>query len=209
MSTADDQDVIHPVTRTSQIIAAGLIAGVVMMLGVSVALAPIGGARPGAGGAPGAIAGPPPAARVMQIGEILTWIAVAFAAVGLTLSVLVPRWITDQNRRSIAAGTWVPPNQARSGAPGTTGPIRTEALESDTGKLASVYMTQFIVGAALHEGPAFLASVAYLIEANPIALGLALLLLGAMIVRFPTRPRIASWIDRQQELLLGDRQAAS
>jgi hypothetical protein len=145
----------------------------------------------------------------MDIGEILAWTAVAFAAVGLPLSVLVPRWITDQNRRSIAAGTWVPPSRAGRTVLGTPAPIGPEAPESDTGKLASVYFTQFIVGAALNEGPAFFASLAYLIGSHPIALGLAVLLIGALIVRFPTRLRIASWIDRQQELLIQDRQAAS
>jgi hypothetical protein len=65
------------------------------------------------------------------------------------------------------------------------------------------------MGAALNEGPAFFASLAYLIGSHPIALGLAVLLIGALIVRFPTRLRIASWIDRQQELLIQDRQAAS
>jgi hypothetical protein len=70
-------------------------------------------------------------------------------------------------------------------------------------------MTQFIAGAALNEGPAFFASIAYMIVSRPVALGVALLLLGALIIRFPTRPRIASWIEGQQELLVQDRQAAS
>ncbi len=83
-----------------------------------------------------------------------------------------------------------------------------EALRSDTGKLASVYLTQFIIGAAINEGLAFFACLAYLIGKNPIAMGLALLLLVALVARFPTRLRFASWVDRQQELLVQDRQAA-
>jgi hypothetical protein len=214
MSTTNDRDVIDSVTRTSPIIAAGLITGVLVMLGVSVVLAPSFKARPGVGGAveagrmPDANAGPRPAPGPADLGEILTWTAVAFAAVGLPLSVVVPRWITDQNRRSIAAGTWVPPGRGDRKARGAPTPIDLEAPESDTGKLASVYSVQFIVGAALNEGQAFFASLVYLIESHPIALGLALLLLVALIVRFPTRLRIASWIDGQQELLLRDRQAA-
>jgi hypothetical protein len=215
MSMTGDPDVIDPVARTSQIIAAALIAGVVMMLGMSVALAPSFGARPGAGGAvgvgraPEGDAGPGRATGPTDVGGILTWIAVAFAAAGLTLSVLIPRRITDQNRRSIAAGTWVPPSGANREAPGTPAPIGPASPQSDRGKLANVYMTQFIVGAALNEGPAFLASLAYMIESHPVALGLALLLLGALIARFPTRARIASWIEGQQELLVRDRQATT
>jgi hypothetical protein len=162
-----------------------------------------------AGRAPDANAGPGRATGPTDVGEILTWVAVAFAAVGLPLSVLIPRRITDQNRRSIAAGTWVPPSGANRQAPGTPSPIGPAAPESVPGKLASVYMTQFILGAALNEGPAFFASIAYMIGSRPVALGVALLLLGALIVRFPTRPRIASWIEGQQELLVQDRQAAS
>ncbi len=144
----------------------------------------------------------------MSLGDIIAWTAVAFAAVGLPLSFLVPGWIAAQNRRSIAAGTWLPPSRVNVNAPGTTGPFSPEALKTDTGKLASAYLTQFIIGAAINEGLAFFASVAYLIGKNPIALALALLLVVALVARFPTRLRIASWIDRQQELLIQDRQAA-
>jgi hypothetical protein len=214
MSMNDDQDVIHSMTRTIQIIAGSLITGVVVFLVVSVVVAPIVGAPPvavgavGAGQAPDANAGPPPAAGSMDLGEIITWTAVAVAAAGLPLSFWLPGWMTSQNRRSIAAGTWAPPSRADAQTPGPPAPFGPEALQSDAGKLALLYQTQFLVGAAINEGLAFFASVAYLIGKNPIALGLALVLLVALIVRFPTRPRIASWLDRQQELLIQDRQAA-
>ena len=214
MSMPNDEDVMNSVTRTIQIIAGSLITGVAVMLGVSVAVAPIVGAPPGAGGAVGAgqaldaNAGPPPAAGSMDLGEILTWAAVAAAAAILPLSFLLPGWITDQNRRSIAAGTWVPPSRVNPNVLNPSAPFGPESLQSDTGKLAVLYQTQFIVGAALNEGPAFFACIAYMIGKNPIALGLALMLLVALIARFPTRLRVASWIDRQQELLLQERQAA-
>jgi hypothetical protein len=47
-----------------------------------------------------------------------------------------------------------------------------------------------------------------MIGRNPIALGVALLLLAAFAPRFPTRTRVASWIECQQELPAQDRQAA-
>ena len=47
-----------------------------------------------------------------------------------------------------------------------------------------------------------------MIGRNPLALGVALLLLAAFASRFPTRTRVASWIECQQELLAQDRQAA-
>ncbi len=47
-----------------------------------------------------------------------------------------------------------------------------------------------------------------MIGRNPIALGVALLLLAPFAPRFATCTRVASWIERQQVLLAQDRQAA-
>jgi hypothetical protein len=205
MSMTDDQDVIHSMTRTVQIIAAAMIAGVVGLLGVAIAIAPILGAPAGAGGA-----GRPPAIGTMDVGQIITWIAVAFAVVSLPLSFLVSGWIAAQNRRRIAAGKWgVPPSLTNANTLGPPSPFSPEALKSDTGKLAFVYQIQFILGAAITEGLAFFAGVAYMLAKNPIALGLALVLVVAMAAQFPTPMRVASWIDRQQEWLIQDKQAAS
>ena len=59
------------------------------------------------------------------------------------------------------------------------------------------------------EGVAFFAGVAYFVSKNPIALGLALLLVGALILRFPTIGRVQRWIDQQQEKLILERQSAT
>ena len=81
-------------------------------------------------------------------------------------------------------------------------------MQTDTGRLAVVYSTQLIVGAALNEGAAFFAGVAYLIGKDPIALGVGLFLVGVLIARFPTTDRVARWIARQEEMLLVERQGA-
>jgi hypothetical protein len=140
----------------------------------------------------------------MALGDLITWAAVAITAMMLPMSMIVPGLIASQNRRNIAAGTWKP----ASGQYPPGSPFGPESLQSDAGKLAFVYQTQFIIGAALNEGPAFFVLVAYMLEKNPIALGLAILLLVALAARFPTRLRVSSWIDRQQELLTQERQAA-
>ena len=54
---------------------------------------------------------------------------------------------------------------------------------------------------------AFFAGIAYMLERNPLALGMALILLAAMAVRFPTRNRVNAWIDQQQSMLQSERQA--
>jgi hypothetical protein len=216
MSTSDDLELIDSVTRVTQIIAGSLITGVLVFLGIAFAIDPLGGAHrsnivarltgapaqaPAA--APDANAAPPPAAGPIDVGEMLTWMALGVTAVGLALSYLIPGWMVDRTRQAIAAGKWPPP-----GLVAASSPFGPEALKSDTGKLALLYQQQFIVGAALNEGAAFFVGVAYMLGRDPVALGLAVLLLVALAARFPTRLRLASWIDRQQESLALDRQAA-
>jgi hypothetical protein len=198
MSTAGEQDAIDKRVRTSQIIVGSLIAGVVVFLVVAclVDLRPNAPVPASAEGGPGATRNP--------IGSLITYTALGATALLLPLSFVVPGLLAQQNRRAIAAGKWLPPGQ---GGPPQR-PICPEALHSDAGKLALVYHVQLIVGAALNEGVAFFAGIAYLIEKQPLALGLALLLLAGLVVRFPTRHRVALWIDRQQEKLIQERQAA-
>jgi hypothetical protein len=216
MSTTSDEREIDTVTRTAQIIGGALAAGVAILLGVAIVIVQIGAAQrgggAGAGAGPGAAPGQGAGANAapqrvpgpVEVGDIITWLAVACAAISLPLSFVLPSQIAAGMRRSVAAGTWMAPT--RLDGPG--GPLGPDALQSDAAKLAVVYQTYFIVGAAIIEGVAFFATAAYIVEKSPIALGLALLLLGALAVRFPTRTRVGLWIEQQQELLMRDRQAA-
>ncbi len=202
MSTTNNESMLNSITLTIQMIGGSLIAGVVIFLGIATVIGPLLVAAPAPGG--GANAAPQPVAGSIELADIMTWTAVAFAAIGLPLSFVVPGQIASGIRRRIAAGKWTPP-VAPNAQGGSFGP---DARQSDAGKLAVVYQTQFIIGAAIAEGLAFFAAAAYMIGRNPIAFGVALLLVGAIIVQFPTRQRVASWIERQQELLAQDRQAA-
>jgi hypothetical protein len=47
-----------------------------------------------------------------------------------------------------------------------------------------------------------------MLSKDPIALGLALLLVGGLLVRFPTRQRVEVWINQQEETLIQMKQAA-
>ena len=160
------------------------------------------GAGPGEGGA--ANAGAARGGAVDFVGTLMTYLALAWAAVLLPLSVIVPARIAKQNRRKIVAGTWTPQLQGVS-PPRQFDP---EAFKTDENKLAMVYASQFIIGAALIEGGAFLAGVAYMMGKQPLALGVAVFLVGVLLARFPTLQRVQSWIDRQQEQLILERQAA-
>ena len=73
--------------------------------------------------------------------------------------------------------------------------------------LAQLYQTQLIVGAALLEGAAFFAGIAFMLERDPIAAGMALVLLAVLAARFPTRDRIEAWLEQQLGLLQEERQS--
>ena len=63
------------------------------------------------------------------------------------------------------------------------------------------------MGAAINEGLTFFALIAYMIERQPIILGLVVLLILGLATRFPTLGRVRSWIEFQQDRLLQDRQS--
>jgi hypothetical protein len=199
MSTDGDDALIGRVARQGQIITGALVTGVMVFLVIAtvIDMRPIPGPGAGPGGQVG-LGGPAPPSQAPDVGRLLTWMAVGFAALALFLSFIVPGLITNQNRRAIAAGKWPLTPDPRLG---------TEASQSDTGKLAVVYLSQLIVGAALNEGAAFFALIAYMMGKDPLALSVAIVLLAAILVRFPTTQRVALWIDRQQEMLFLERQA--
>jgi hypothetical protein len=198
MSTESDEALIGRVARQSQIIVGALITGVVIFLGIAtvVDVTPFPPPRPGAGAGAGGVMGAP---RELDAGQLLTWLAVGSAALSLPLSFIVPNLIVKQNRRAIAAGKW-PLSQTSFNS--------SAATDSDTGKLATVYSTQLILGAALIEGAAFFAGVTYLLTKNPIVLGVAILLVVVMVLRLPTAHRVTLWISKQEEMLFLERQAA-
>jgi hypothetical protein len=178
MSTASDQDMIDQFTRICQIIVGALVAGVVFFLGIAVSI-DLGIRRP--------------------TDPFITYTAIAFATVVLPLSIVAPGIIAARRRRAIAAGKSTLP------LPRGIGP---EALATETSQLAAVYHQQLVIGAAMNEGLAFLAAMAYLLDKSPIALGLAIFLVLGLVLRFPTPRRVELWIDQQREKLIIERQAS-
>jgi len=118
-------------------------------------------------------------------GNLLTLLAISFAGVALVLGLVIPQLITAANRRRIAAGAWQSsPNQ---------GPMP----DSDAGRLAMSYPAKLIAGAALFEGGCFFALVAYMLEGQPLSLGVAAVLLLCLLAHFPTLGRVEAWIEEQ------------
>src|SRR4051812_29883720 len=108
---------------------------------------------------------------------MISYVAVAFAVMGVAMSRLVPLLVVESGRARIARGTWAPPSRRAGGfTPGPAG---------DTARLAALYTTSRIIGVALVEGPAFLSMVAYMLEGLPVMLGLAVLLILGVAAQFP------------------------
>ncbi len=218
MSTASEPEMIARMTRTCQIIVGSLVAGVVIFLGIAASI-DLGIKRP----APPAAGDGQPAERPNKMpeanpgadagananrdagtlldaivsGSFLTYAAILFAAIALPLSLVLPGIVAAQQRRAVAAGKWpVPPQHG----------IASQAPATETGQLAMVYQAQLIIGAAMIEGAAFFAAIAYFIEKSPLALGLAAVLIMAIVLRFPTQRRVELWIDQQREKLMLEKQ---
>jgi hypothetical protein len=182
---------IEQITRTTQIIMGSLIAGVTGFLLVVVFLVHFAGfgAPAGAAGAPGQAAGANPAATAQSM-PILTYFAAGMGAIFLPLSFILPGYIAAQNLCSGATG---PPDGSSSGSKNPA------ASPGQAVTLGGAFQTSAIISGALNEAPAFLAGIAYLIEQTPIALGVMLVLVAAMFVRFPTRGSVERWIEQQEE----------
>jgi len=195
----DSAQAVDQITRTTQTIVGALIAGITMFLLIVAFL--VHGAGFGAAAAPRGQAGAanPPGtadpARGQQAAEsipLLTYIAAGMGAILLPMSFILPGVIATQTLRSGAA----PRAGDGSSPPKTSAPASVVPASP-----AAAFQTSTIIGAAMDEGAAFFAGIVYLIEQNPIALVVALVLLAALVVRFPTRNRVERWIAQQEEKL--------
>ena len=129
------------------------------------------------------------------------WVSVAITAVALPLSFVGPWLLTRNSRRGIVAWTWPPPSFGR-GDRTLPKPFTAAVLETDTGKLAFLYVVEFGISLTILGFASVLLPFGYFLSGgNLIALSAGVLLTAAAAARFPTPGRIAAWIERQQELL--------
>jgi len=201
MSDMTDPDALQPIIRTCQIIVGALIVGVMTFLAIVLfAIPPLlnpAPAFPGEGAGGAAIAAPGNSSL-----PVISYLAVAVGLMDLVLSFVVPRMNADRARRQMALEG---PTAITKGGPSEPKQLYPAGY---TGKLAQLYQTQLIIGSALLEGAAFFATIAYMLERNPLALATAIVLLGTLAARFPTSDRVNAWLDRQLGLLQEERQSA-
>ncbi len=123
---------------------------------------------------------------------LLTYMALGFAALMTVLQAVIPGLMVTSGRRQIARGKW--PAAGHGPAP-----------VDDAGKLCALYQVRLIVGAAMAEGAAFFSLIAYLTEGEVATLAAAAFMLVLVLLRFPTRFGLESWLAEQQERLQQDR----
>src|SRR5206468_1268858 len=91
---------------------------------------------------------------------------------------------------NLAAGTGQTPH--------ATGP---SALADVAGQFLAVEQVTMIVGMALLEGTGFMGCIAYLQEAQPLALGVVGVVVVLMFLKFPTAQRVRARLERMADQL--------
>ena len=181
MSTTPWQDELTPILRQSQIVTGALVLGCVTFLGVAIAV-------------------PREAAPIDPNLPILTYAAVGFAVMALIVRLIVPGIIASATRRKIIAGTWRLPAHAPARI------VEFVQRTGDAGKLAMAFLTRTVVAAALLEGVALVALMAYLLERSPLSLILAGAMILGLLAQVPTQGRLVAWIEEQLGLIEQERQ---
>jgi len=145
-------------------------------------------------------------ATCMVIAFALIMGVVTFAAVaGVALNQPAP--VVEQPFISIgAAGMGAMMFVLSFFVPGMVGSQNLQALKNrgypvTEAELLQVYQLKLIIRYALLEGGAFLNLIAFMVEHQTWSLGIVGVIVGVMILLFPTPGRIHYWIKEQKELL--------
>jgi hypothetical protein len=106
--------------------------------------------------------------------------------------------LTAKARREISDGTYQPINY-RQRLRLSPASVANQSADSsrDVLYLFSAFRYITICSAAIIEGWCFFATMAYLIEGNPLSLGVAILLMLGVAAHFPTQSRAKRWVERE------------
>jgi len=124
---------------------------------------------------------------------LLTYAILAVIVPMVVARAVLRKRIAKTKRKEIAEGSC-------QQAPETIGkPSAVLKEHPEVAALAQVYMSTTVVGAALLEGAAMAATVAFLLEqAGPMLIVIALLIAGVG-AHFPTLGQVVNWIERELE----------
>jgi hypothetical protein len=118
--------------------------------------------------------------------EILVYVAIAFAVVAVVMSFVVPNLISAKGVKDIA-------KLVQDGT--ASGP------KELFGRLLITARKRLIVAMALLEGKAFFNVLAFLLTSSMIPPAFVAALLAIMAIHFPTKLKLARWLEDQQRLL--------
>jgi hypothetical protein len=173
--TVDPERDLTQRLRVMQILAFGLLGGLVVFLAISLFIVLV--TNNGQGLAP-----PQP-----PVLSVVAWVMLPVCGL---LSFLIPRMVTQAGLRQMAAGTWQVPPGGDPAAVATAG-----------SQLLMLRQTTLIVGLAQLEGAAFTGCIAYLVEGQLAVLLVPGVVILLMLGTFPTEGRIRAWLERQAEVL--------
>jgi hypothetical protein len=133
--------------------------------------------------------------------------SIRFLPILVACGVAVIRWgvmmlVAASGRRRILAGKFQVTRQPAD-------PRMVAFLErgGDRARLFMVHFLRTIVGAAMLEGTAFFVLLMYLaIDRWPWNLAVAGVLIGLIVLHFPTRGSVDAWVDHQQRRIDDERQ---
>ncbi|HEX5470437.1 MAG TPA: hypothetical protein VFW73_01045 [Lacipirellulaceae bacterium] len=171
MFSSAQHEYIGRVAHTLQVIVGTMAVGVLMFVGMVFFLSP-----QNAQGAAGTM-------------PIITYMAVGMAVAVTVAWIIVPGMVVGRMRQSV-----IERDVAKWGLVRNIPNI--DELE-DIAPLAAIYQTRTIIGAAFFEGAAFLATVAYLIERQRLAIYIAIVLILLLVTQIPTVSRLADWIEHE------------
>jgi hypothetical protein len=115
---------------------------------------------------------------------LLTYIGLGFGALALVFSFIVPGFMGSSIKQALLEGKRVElPAQ-----------FKASQEVGIVGNLLFLFQTRIIIGYAILEGAAFFNLVAYMLERQEVSLAVVGLLLGAMLIKFPTRGRVEGWL---------------
>lgn len=108
-------------------------------------------------------------------------IALAIAVSDLMMANILPQLITAKQRAPLSN--------------------KRDPWQQNAQKLGETYKLNTILAAALLEGPAFLALIAFMLDGSVLGLALALVLLLGILSLFPFPGRMPRWVENQLQLI--------
>jgi hypothetical protein len=124
---------------------------------------------------------------------IVSLMALAMLVIEAPIAFLLPRLMARNaitQRAKQSPGTFVTAAENQRGGP-----------TSDASFLLGLYQTTMIITMALFQGSSFFGSIAYILEAGPIALGVSAVATLLLLSRFPTESRVQTWLAEQRRNL--------